>query len=429
MGVAFLVLSVISAVLTLNALVPRSRRSVLAVPGFFAAWPLTDLAPQVLAIEVVVAAVLVWAGALTSSAGLAALGVSVLTWAGMVELVRRASGSGPIVEQALADGLGTDYAATLGAAVDDATANRTLSVIRLALAVPIAGRKVAIERDLRYAEGDGRRHLLDLYYPVEGVAAAPVLLQIHGGAWIVGDKRQQARPLMHHLAAHGWVCVAPNYRRSPSATFPDHLVDVKRALRWVRERAADYGGDPGFVVITGGSAGGHLAALAALTPAVREYQPGFEEVDTSVSACVVFYGAYDLTGRFGGVGADGMGGLIERAVLKRRLADDPIAFSRASPLDQIHHDAPPFMIVHGTDDSLVPVEEARAFAARMREFSSSPTVYLELPHAQHAFEVFDSVRSETVVRGVHRFLASVRNAGGGLDDAPRRPDAGRRGSG
>jgi acetyl esterase/lipase len=124
-----------------------------------------------------------------------------------------------------------------------------------------------------------------------------------------------------------------------------------------------------------------------------------------------------------------MGGLIERVVLKRRLADDPIAFSRASPLDQIRHDAPPFMIVHGTDDSLVPVEEARAFAARMREFSSSPTVYLELPHAQHAFEVFDSARSETVVRGVHRFLASVRNERGGLDDAPRRPDAGRHGSG
>ncbi len=426
-SVAFLVLSVISAVLTLNALVPRSRRSVLAVPSFFAAWPLSDLAPQVLAVEVVVVAVLVWAGALESTAGVVALCVSVLSWAGMVELVRRASGSAPIVEQALADGLGD--AATLGAAVDDATANRTLSVIRLALAVPIAGRGVAIERDVRYAEGDGRRHLLDVYHPVEGVAAAPVLLQIHGGAWIVGDKRQQARPLMHHLASHGWVCVAPNYRRSPAATFPDHLVDVKRALQWVRQRAADYGGDPGFVAITGGSAGAHLAALAALTPDEPEYQPGFEEVDTSVSACVVFYGAYDLTGRFGGVGADGMGGLIERAVLKRRLADDPIAFSRASPLDRIRRDAPPFMIVHGTDDSLVPIEEARAFAARMRELSSSPTVYLELPHAQHAFEIFDSVRSETVVRGVHRFLAFVRNSGGGLDDASRRPGGHLRGSG
>jgi acetyl esterase/lipase len=288
---------------------------------------------------------------------------------------------------------------------------------------------VRVDRDLRYTEGDRRRHLLDVYHPVEPVVAAPVLLQIHGGAWIVGDKRQQARPLMHHLASHGWVCVAPNYRRSPAATFPDHLVDVKRALRWVREHAADYGGDPGFVAITGGSAGGHLAALAALTPDEREYQPGFEEVDTSVSACVAFYGAYDLTGRFGGVGADGMGGLIERYVLKRRVADDPNAFSRASPLDRIRHDAPPFMIVHGTDDSLVPVEEARAFAARMDEVSSSPTVYLELPHAQHAFEIFDSVRSEAVVRGVHRFLAAVRNAGAELDDTSRYPDARLGGSG
>jgi acetyl esterase/lipase len=423
MGVAFLVLSVIGAVFTLNALAPRSRRSVFAVPSFFAAWPWTELAPQLLVVELVLAGVFAWAGALESTAGKVALGVSVLSWAGMAVLVRRASGSGPHVQRALADGLGADYVATLGNAVDDATASRALSVTRLALALPIAGREVEVERDIRYADGAGRRHLLDVYRPAERVARAPVLVQVHGGAWIVGDKREQARPLMHHLARHGWVCVAPNYRRSPDATFPDHLVDVKRALGWVREHAADYGGDPALVAITGGSAGGHLAALAALTPNEPEYQPGFEDIDTSVSACVVFYGAYDLTGRFGGVGADGMGGLIERAVLKRRVVDDPAAFSRASPLDRVREDAPPFMVVHGTDDSLVPVEEARAFAARLREVSSAPTVYLELPHAQHAFEVFDTVRSETVVRGVHRFLASVCRAAG-ADDTARRPDIG-----
>jgi acetyl esterase/lipase len=246
-----------------------------------------------------------------------------------------------------------------------------------------------------------------VYRSAAEVADAPVLLQIHGGAWIVGDKRQQARPLMHHLAENGWVCVAPNYRRSPSATFPEHLVDVKLALRWVRAHVSDFGGDPGFVVITGGSAGGHLAALAAFTANEPEFQPGFEDVDTSVAACVVFYGAFDLMGRYGGRGADGMGGLIERVVLKRRLADDPGAFSRASPLDQVRADAPPFMVVHGTDDSLVPIDEARAFAARLRAVSSSPTVYVELPHAQHAFEVFDTARSDIVVRGVHRFLATA----------------------
>ena len=175
----------------------------------------------------------------------------------------------------------------------------------------------------------------------------------------------------------------------------------------MREHIAEYGGDPDFVVVTGGSAGGHLATLTACTANDPEYQPGFEDVDTSVAACVPFYGVYDLRGRFGGRGADGMGGLIERIVLKRKLVDDPAAFSRASPLDRIHRALPPFLVVHGTHDSLVPVAEARAFAARLRDRSASRVVYVELPGTQHAFELFHSVRSETVVRGVHRFLAAV----------------------
>ena len=94
-----------------------------------------------------------------------------------------------------------------------------------------------------------------------------------------------------------------NYALSPKATFPDHLIDVKRALAWVKEHIAEYGGDPGYVVISGGSAGGHLSSLAALTPNRPEYQPGFEAVDTTVQACVPFYGVYDFTNRDGIRGA------------------------------------------------------------------------------------------------------------------------------
>ena len=406
---AFLVVSLVGGALTLNAWCPRGRGSRFAVPSFFAAWPVTELAPQFLAVELVGAAVFVSLGALDATTGFVALGIALVSWAGLVAIARRAADSSAVVERALADTLGADYTRTLGA-VTDVTANRAISVFRLALAVPVPDHRLAVARDVRYAEGAGRRHHLDVYRPSAGVSGAPVLLQVHGGAWIIGNKRQQALPLMHHLAAHGWVCVAPNYRLSPKATFPDHLVDVKLALRWVREHVAEYGGDPGFVVITGGSAGGHLAALAAFTANEPEYQPGFEAVDTSVAACVPFYGAYDLTGRFGGVGADGMGGLAERMVVKRRLADDPAAFSAASPLDRVHAGAPPFMVVHGTHDSLVPIAEARAFAARLREVSACPTVFLELPGAQHAFEIFATVRSDAVVLGVHRFLTWVHRS-------------------
>ena len=89
---------------------------------------------------------------------------------------------------------------------------------------------------------------------------------------------------MQHLAAKGWVCVAINYRLAPRDPFPAQIVDVKKAIAWIRENIAAYGGDPDYIAITGGSAGGHLTALAALTPNDPEWQPGFEDVDTSVQA-------------------------------------------------------------------------------------------------------------------------------------------------
>jgi len=274
-------------------------------------------------------------------------------------------------------------------------------------------RRVAVNRNVRYAEGAGRRHLLDVYGPRDGATNAPVLLQVHGGGWTVGNKRQQALPLVMHMAARGWVVVAINYRLSPRATFPAHIVDVKRAIAWIREHIAERGGDPDFVCITGGSAGGHLAALAALTPNDPQYQPGFEDVDTSVRAAVPFYGVYDWTNRGGyGRGRDGLGGFIERIVLKRKLTDDRSAFESASPLYSVNADAPPFLVVHGTGDSLATFDGAVDFVDALREVSRQPVAFAALAGAQHAFEVFHSIRTDYMVRGVERFLVWVHGRNG-----------------
>jgi acetyl esterase/lipase len=255
-----------------------------------------------------------------------------------------------------------------------------------------------------------------------------VLVQVHGGAWIIGDKQQQGRPLVHHLASLGWVCVSINYRLSPRSTFPDHVVDVKRALAWVKEHIAEYGGDPDFVVLSGGSAGGHLSSLAALTAGDPELQPGFEGADTSVRACVPFYGVYDFTNREG-VGRADMLPFLERLVFKRQLSEARGVFERASPMSRVHPGAPPFLVVHGTHDSLVPVEQARLFVKILREASRAPVAYLELPQAQHAFEVFSSARTAHVVRGVARFLAYVYSAHRGVaPEEVARPPTGLSGS-
>jgi acetyl esterase/lipase len=224
----------------------------------------------------------------------------------------------------------------------------------------------------------------------------------------MGDTKNQAYPLMDRLRYAGWVCVPINYRLSPRATWPDHIVDVKRAIVWVKEHIAEYGGDPGFVVITGGSAGGHLAALAAVSPNSAEFQPGFEDEDTSVAAAVPFYGVYDFLDWNGRGGPKGNIRFLQRMVMKSAPESDADNWRRASPIYRAGPDAPPMMLLHGANDSLVPVSGARRFAARLREVSHRPVVYAELPRAQHAFDLYSSLRTLHTVRAVEEFLAYVR---------------------
>ena len=165
---------------------------------------------------------------------------------------------------------------------------------------------VEVIHDINYVDG-GRRARLDIYRAKDvDLENAPVLVQVHGGGWTVGNKEHQGLLLMNRMAQRGWICVAMNYRLAPRHPFPAQIIDVKRAIAWTRANIAAYGGDPSYLVVTGGSAGGHLAALAALTPGEPEYQPGFEHADTSVAGCVPFYGVYDMAGITGDKNAIGL---------------------------------------------------------------------------------------------------------------------------
>jgi acetyl esterase/lipase len=239
------------------------------------------------------------------------------------------------------------------------------------------------------------------------------VVQIHGGAWVIGDKREQGLPLLLHLAERGWVGFNVNYRLSPGATFPDHLVDIKRAIAWIRDHADDYGVDPNFIAVTGGSAGGHLAALCALTDADLRYQPGFEHADTSVQVCVPIYGAYDLTNRLGKHRPRYVNGFIGPVVIKAFYDEEPEKFHEASPMDRVVSTAPPFLVIHGDRDTLTPLEDARLFVDRLRAVSEQPVLFAEIPGAQHAFDVFLSPRALAVIEGVGTFL----------DEAHRRAQA------
>jgi acetyl esterase/lipase len=263
----------------------------------------------------------------------------------------------------------------------------------------------------------GRILKLDVYRGPGNVANRPACLYIHGGGWTVGDKREQGLPLLHSMARNGWVCFSANYRLSPGATFPDHLVDMKAALVWVREHAEEYGADASFVAVAGGSAGGHLAALIGLTEHDARYQPGFESAATSVQAVVPIYGVYDTTNRLGVQSDQYVPLLMEPLVMKAFLEDEPEKFREASPLDQIHPDIPPFLVIQGDRDTLAPVEEARAFVDRLAETSRSSVVYMEFPGAQHIFDLFYSYQSARMVEGVLAFLNDEYRR---LDSSPNR---------
>ena len=218
---------------------------------------------------------------------------------GLGYLISQARRDQQTAEAALTEALGADYGEQLDALPTPAevrTSWRSLvNPFRTFRKPPVP---IRVERNIAFGEA-GRRNYLDIYQPEEPVENAPVLLQVHGGAWILGQKEEQGIPLMQHLAAQGWVCVAINYRLSPRDPWPAQAVDVKKAIHWIRQHISAYGGDPGYIAITGGSAGGHLTALTALTPNTPEWQPGFEDADTSVQLAIPHYGVYDMAGSTG----------------------------------------------------------------------------------------------------------------------------------
>lgn len=382
-----------------------------AVPRRAVPWTLfatallaTELAWIWLPLQLGVAWLLCLGGALDHLVGQFALIVLLLTWPGLAYSIYQSARAQEALSHALQKGLGDDYADQIPAPARD----RLRSRVRFEdWRNPLRMRRPDVEvlKNIPYGPG-GVRQTLDIYRPRDLPAGGcPVLLQIHGGAWSIGDKATQALPLMYAMASRGWICVAINYRLSPSVGFPTHLEDCKRGLGWIRRHGADYGMDTGFVAVTGGSAGGHLTALMGLTGNRRELQPDDPEADTSVQAVIPFYGVYDFLVRYDQhPNREAYMNFVLGRVMYQSPEENPALWDLASPIAQVREDAPPFLIIHGQLDSLASVAEARLFSQKLREVSREPVVYAELPGAEHAFELVHSLRTEYTIDAVHRFL-------------------------
>jgi acetyl esterase/lipase len=391
----FLLFAALSVLNTANTLrPPATHRPWWARPPWFPTLFASELAPLRLMAQVGVTAGYLGAGGGRSPLGRLALGLMTTAVLGTGVGVATAARTGVAAEATLGGSPGPG-AATVRPPTGRPKPHWLQTMTGWPYHLP-----VGVERldDIPYTPG----YTLDVYRP-KTPAASPrrALLYVHGGSWRNGDKRRSGRPLIHHLAEAGWLVVVPNYPLSPVATFPEHLFGLKRALAWMRNQAGDLGADPGAIAVAGGSSGAHLAALMALTPGQPRYQPGFEGDDTSVQAAAVFYGVYDLLNR--NRTRDDWP-LISRDLMKRHRSEDPDAFHLASPLDQVGPQAPPFLVVHGANDSLIPVAESIQFADALRAISTREVVYLEVGGATHGFDSIASFRTSAVVRGVRRFL-------------------------
>ena len=389
--------AVLELVNAANAASPLARHGNPGLLAFSYGWPSSEAAGVVLGASALDSLRRGLRGDFRSRTGRISLGLTAIAWAILLFIIDRGRRSKPAFEEPLREVMGSEFRG-----LTDPGAPRPGGVLRTSWT-----RRRYVRDSVHY--GPHRSNVADIWrrpdLPLDG--AAPVLLQVPGGAWAIGMDRPQSYPMMSHLAERGWICVSIGYRVSPKHAWPAHIVDVKRALAWVKENIATYGGDPSFVAITGGSAGGHLSSLAALTPGDPQWQPGFEDADTSVVAAVPVYGRYDWV-NFSDPGRRQFMGILQKWIVKKRFATDEQVFVDASPLKRIHAGAPPFFVLHGADDTLIPVIEGREFAAALRETSTAPVAYAEIPHAQHAFDFFGSAHGHYTAAAIGRFLEWVR---------------------
>lgn len=272
--------------------------------------------------------------------------------------------------------------------------------------------------DIPYASRSNSQKL-DIYLPDEGAGPFPVILAIHGGAFMCCDKADmQVLPMLEGLKK-GFAVVSINYRLSGEAKFPALIQDAKAAVRWVRGNSAKYGLDPQRIAAWGGSAGGYLASMLSLTAGVSELEDltlGYPDERCDVQAAVIWYGPTNFLLMDEQLAENGMlpppdmrhshPNSPESILLGDLISNIPDRVRAANPESYIGGHAPPMLLQHGRKDPVVPVQQSIEFAARLKKACGEERIILEiLDQAEHADAAFET--RENVER-VFRFLKECK---------------------
>jgi acetyl esterase/lipase len=256
-------------------------------------------------------------------------------------------------------------------------------------------------RALEYANVDGKSLLMDLRLPDEGTLH-PVILYLHSGAWITGDRG--GGPAIRE-AARGYAVASIDYRLAPQYTWPAQLEDCKAAVRWLRANAERFHLDPNRIAVFGTSAGGHLGAMLGTTrdrPEFEGLQLGNPQFSSAVSAVIDLYGPSDLVKLdqqklvcFPGLnGNDSF--MPPSLLLGCAIQQCKEKAATANPITYVAETNPPFLIMHGLRDCLVPWQQSQILHEALRGKGVDSTLLL-LPTAQHADRQFEDAQHQKFV--------------------------------
>lgn len=264
--------------------------------------------------------------------------------------------------------------------------------------------------DLSYANISPAQKL-DIYWPADGNGPFPVVISIHGGAFMGGDKRDVQLTPMFEVLKHGYALVGVNYRMSAEAKFPALIHDIKAAIRWVRANAEQYLFDPSKIATWGGSAGGYLSLMAGVAAGIPELDdPSLGNADQPdhVQAVVSWFPPTDFLKMDAQLEESGFlpppefahsgENSPESLLLGQKITEIPELVRLANPETYLRPGLPPFFIQHGQMDDIVPYQQSRKFAQKLAAIAPHSVTHEVLPHARHADPAFETPQN------VHKVL-------------------------
>lgn len=297
-----------------------------------------------------------------------------------------------------------------------------------------------IDVEVGTSPATGQDILANIWLPPTGVRPnRAAVIYVHGGAWIYGDKDNTQRPTFRHLAGQGYVVMDVAYTLWPDSDLPHMVQEVKQAILWLKRHSQRYGIDVNAITLSGASAGGHLALLAAYTPGHPAFQPPGDDGDASVRSVIAFYPPVDFRAMyndmetiFGGFMRDRrvtflaeqaanalkkMGYIpqqyevsgdlnIIRHMLGGSPDEIPDVYELLSPIHHVDPRDPPTLIFQGEDDFFRLAPSLRELQRKLKA-TGVPTIYIEFPYTPHGFDLFLPQISPVALRAfreMDRFL-------------------------